>query len=292
MTKECTIIDNETGEILCEDFKIDETKDKERKKKCMEKVVDFQEYKEIQSEIMGNFVFFLYNSLDKLKEILSDSDLCKYMMIATYTRKNGYLLLDNNKTHIDKKKMQELLLVTKANFNKFYNNVIEHNLLIQEENTYKINLDIFWRGYESDYKDLTGNKLEDYTRLYINATRELYKLNYKKSKKLTIAYKLIPYINWKYNVLCTNIQEVDKDKLNALSIEDVINILGYSKKHLTEFKQNFYGIKFNNYVLFKTMQDDVDFKKSVILVNPLFAYRNKTVKEIEYLFAIFSIRIK
>lgn len=294
MENSYTLIKNDTGEIVDENFEFETLEDRERKKQGAIKAKDFEEYKEIQKQVMGNFIFFLYNSLNKLKKVLSDADICKYIMLATYTKKDGHLILDNNKTYIDKKKMQELLLVTKPNFNKFYNNLIENKLLIEEEKSkkYKINLNIFWRGYEKDYKNLTNNKLENYTRLYINATRELYKLNYKKSKKLAIAYKLIPYVNWKYNVLCSNIKEIDKNKINPLTIKDVMSILGYSQHHIATFKKDFYGIKFYDYVLFKTLQDDPDYATSTIIVNPLFAYRNKTVEEIQGLFVIFNIRVK
>ena len=138
---------------------------------------------------------------------------------------------------------------------------------------------------------MTGNKLEDFTRIYIDATRELYSLNYKKTKKLAIAYKLLPYVNWKFNVLCSNVKEIDKNKINPLTIKDVMNITGYSQNHLSNFKKDFYGIKFYDYVLFKTLQDNPDYVTSTILVNPLFAYRNKEMEEVQGLFAIFDIKV-
>ena len=293
MENSYTLIKNDTGEIVDENFGFETLEDRERKKQGAIKAKDFEEYKEIQSKYMGNFIFFLYKSLDKLKKVLSDADLCKYIMLATYTKKDGYLILDNNKTYIDKKKMRELLLVTKPNFNKFYNNLIENKLLLEEETSkkYKINLNCFWRGYEKDFKKITDNKLEDYTRIYVNATRELYKSNHRQLKKLAIAYKLIPYTNWKYNVLCSNIKEVDTLKINLLTIKDVMNIAGYDNSHMARFKKNFYGIKFYGYDLFGTFQKQADYKDSRIIVNPLFAYRNKDVKEIEYLFMLFEIKI-
>jgi hypothetical protein len=290
MENSYTLVNNNTGEIINEDYHMDTLEDKKRRKAAFEKIQEFGEFKKIQSKYMGNFIFFLYESLDKLLEILSDADLCKYIMLSTYIKTNGYLMLDNNKTYIDKKAMQKILLVSRANFNKFYNNILKNKLLIKEEDTYRIDLDVFWRGKEKDYKSITGNKLEDYTRIYIDATRELYKLNYRKTKKLAIAYKLIPYINWKYNVLCNNIRETSENKIDPLDINDVMDILGYSKNHIAKFKQDFYGIKFYDYVLFKTLQDQPDYKTSIILVNPLFVYRNKIIKDIEYLFAIFNIK--
>jgi hypothetical protein len=290
MENSYTLVNNNTGEIINEDYHLDTMASKKRRKAAFEKIQEFGEFKKIQSEYMGNFIFFLYKSLDKLIEILTDADLCKYIMLSTYIKTNGYLMLDNNKTYIDKKSMQEILLVSRANFNKFYNNILDNELLIKDGDTYRINLNIFWRGKEKDYKSISGNKLENYTRIYINATRELYKLNYRKTKKLTIAYKLIPYINWKYNVLCNNIRETLESKIDPLDIDDVIDILGYSRKHIAKFKEDFYGIKFYDYVLFKTLQDQPDYKTSIILVNPLFAYRNKIIKDIEYLFRIFNIK--
>lgn len=291
MENSYTIINNETGEIIDDDFGFETLEDRERKKKSAIKAKDFEEYKEIQKQVMGNFIFFLYNSLDKLKKILNDNDLCKYIYLATYIKKDGYLMLDNNKTYINKKKMQELLLITRPNFTKFYNSLIENKLIIEENNTYKINLNCFWKGYEKDYKEITNNKLENFTRLYINATRELYKSNHKQLKKLVVAYKLIPYLNWKYNVLCSNIKEIDTIKINLLTIKDVMSISGYDNSHMARFKKNFYGIKFYGYNLFATIQKEADYKDSRIIVNPLFAYRNKDVKEIEYLFMLFDIKI-
>ena len=290
MENSYTIINNETGEIIGENFGFETLKDRERKKKAVERTKEYEEFKTIESEYLGNFIFFLYNSLDKLKKVLSDADLCKYIMLATYIKKDGYLILDNNKTYIDKKKMREILLVGNSNFNRFYNSVIENKLLIEENHTYKVNLNCFWRGKESDYKKLTKNKLENFTRLYINATRELYKSNYKKVKKLAVAYKLIPYVNWKYNVLCSNIKETDTSKINLLNIGDIIDILGYDKSHMARFKKDFYEIKFYGYNLFGTFQETSDYKDSRIIVNPLFTYRNKEVKDLEYLFMLFDIK--
>lgn len=294
MSKECTIIDNETGEILYEDFKIDTTEDKQRKKEGTKKSADFEEYKQLQTEIMGNFIFFLYKNMDRLKELLTDAEIVKYIYLATYTKKDGYLISDNNSTYINKKKMQELLLLSKNTFLKFFNKLIDTDLLIEEEKSkkYKININIFWRGKESVYKDITGNKLEHYIRLYINATRFLYVQNQKNCRKLIVAYQLLPYINWKYNVLCRNVEEINKDDIKILTIEDVMDIVKYNKKNIGRFKKDFYGIKYKDSVLFMTVQSKPDWKTSIICVNPLFAYRNKELKELGELFDIFSKTIE
>ena len=134
MENSYTLIKNDTGEIVDENFGFETLEDRERKKQGAIKAKDFEEFKQFQKDKMGNFIFFLYNSLDDLKKVLSDADLCKYIYLATYIKKTGYLMLDNNKTYMNKKKMQEILLVATPNFTKFYNNLIENKLLIEEEN--------------------------------------------------------------------------------------------------------------------------------------------------------------
>ena len=291
MSKKCYIIEQETGEILNDNFVIDELEDQERKRKGAIKAQDFEEYKEIQSEIMGNFIFFLYKNMDKLKELLTDAEIVKYIYLATYTKKDGYLISDNNNTYIDKKKMQELLLLSKNPFLKFYNKLIKNKLLLEEKKSkiYKINIDMFWRGKRTDYKQQTGTEMIDYIRLYINATRFLYTQNQKNCRKLIIAYQLLPYTNWKYNVLCTDVKEVDKKKIKPLTIKDVMSILNYDKTHAARFKKYFYDIKYGENVLFKTVQDQPEWNTSIILVNPMFAYRNKNLQDLGENFNIFDI---
>ena len=291
MSKKCYIIEQETGEIIDDNFVIDNLEDRERKRKGAIKAQDFEESKEIQSEIMGNFIFFLYKNMDKLKELLTDAEIVKYIYLATYTKKDGYLISDNNNTYIDKKKMQKLLLLSKNPFLKFYNKLIKNKLLLEEKKSkiYKINIDMFWRGKRTDYKQQTGTEMIDYIRLYINATRFLYTQNQKNCRKLIVAYQLLPYTNWKYNVLCTNIKETDKHKIDPLTIEEVIDIIGYNKKNIGRFKQDFYGIKYGENVLFKTVQDVPSWGGSIIYINPMFAYRNKNLEDLGESFSIFDI---
>ena len=145
MENSYTLINNETGEIVNENFGFETLEDRERKKKSAIKAKDFEEYKELQKKKMGNFIFFLYKSLNKLKKVLNDNELVRYIMLATYIKKNKYLMNDNN-TYITRKQMQEILIMGDTAFKKFYKIVIENKLIIKEEKHFKINTKYFWRG--------------------------------------------------------------------------------------------------------------------------------------------------
>ncbi|HID0768162.1 TPA: hypothetical protein ACXDAZ_002692 [Clostridium botulinum] len=288
----CTIINNDTGEILQDNFKIETIEDKQRKLKAIEKNKLKNEFKNKQQNYLGNFVFFIFKYIDKLTKLLNNNDLIKFIYIGTYVKKNGALMLDNNITYVNKKKLQELLNVGNKAFYKFYNNIIGCNLLKEINEHIYINNNVFYRGSEKEYKKLTDKKLKDFTRLYIKTTRDLYKnIGTRSYNKLAIAYKLLPHVNWKYNILCNNINEIDKNKIEPLTIENVINILEYNKNQISRFKKDFYSIKYKEKQLFKTIQNDENYNNSFTIVNPLLYYRGNDIKELEYLIMLFELEL-
>ena len=289
--KHCMLIDNETGEVIDENFRIDELEDQERKRKMAEKDRLSREFKEKQSEYLGNFIFYIFKNIENFKDILTDADLVKFIFCGTYIKHNGALMLDNNTTYIDKKRLNELLQVSNTIFNRFYKKLIKNKLILEENNKIYINLNIFWRGKKTEYKKITKIKLKDFTRIYIKTARELY-LNYKNKnhKKLAMIYKLIPFLNWKYNILCSNPNEENKNNIDALTIEDIMDELNYSKSNITRFKHDFYSLKYNDYQIFKTLQSDENYKNSIILVNPLVIYGGNDINNLQYLINLFNIK--
>mgnify|MGYP000943466796 CR=1 FL=1 len=287
----CWLVEQKTGEILTE-HNILNFEDIDRAKKFKKKKELEEQFKYTQSTFLGNFVFFIFKNMEFLQEVLSDEDLVKFIFIGTYVKGNGCLKADNNVTLINKKKMQELLNISRANFNKFYNKLIDNNLIREnKEGVININLDYFFRGYEKEYKKLTDVKLSDFLRIYIESTRELYKNTpIRKHKQLSILYKLIPYCNYKYNILCRNTNEIDAEKLDILTIADVVDILGYNKSQIARFKKDFYSVQVQEYKAFLSIQGTEKYLDSFIVVNPKLYFRGSELEDLEYLLTLFKIK--
>ena len=100
--KSYTIIDNESGEIITEDFKVDTLEDTKRKRKFVKNDRLENEFKDMQSEYFGEFVYFIFNNLDTLSQKLNDSELVKFIYLGTFVKPDRALKLDNNKTYITK----------------------------------------------------------------------------------------------------------------------------------------------------------------------------------------------
>ena len=264
-------------------------KQKEVIKKKSEIQQEQKEFRKYQKESLGNFVFFLYQHIDDLQEKLGDNDLVKYMYIGTFVKKDGILQKDDNRTNISKRQLKRMLDLVKSDFYKFYNKLIENNLIYEKDDNLYINVNYFYRGTIAQYEKLSQQKIEEFTRMYTKTTRDMYENTTKRQhKRVAIAYKLLPYTHWKYNILCRNPLELEKGKLDMLTIRDVMQYLGYGMTNTTRFKRDFYGIKCYDSTIFASVQKNVDYADSTIIVNPHVFYRGNNIEELQGLLALFK----
>lgn len=293
--KKCYLIDQQTGEVVEDNFNYMEEKDKERMKIFAEKNTEKEIYHQYQDDYLGKFVFFMFDNLGSLTEILNDTDLVSFMYIGTYVKKDGTLKLDNNKTYIDKVKLESMLKMSKPKFRNLWNTLIENKLILEENGIIYINLFYFYRGSESEYKKLTNKKKfgKNFTRLYIETTRNVFENTPARSlRKLALVYKLLPYVNWRYNILCKNIHEEDKRKLQVLTMEDIATLTGYDTSNIRKFKQDLHSLKYEEMSIFGRFNDTASSKNDMILINPLFYHRGSNLNELNFLANLFNIKSK
>lgn len=294
MAKKKYEVDNETGEIIEKRkpkttiaMTLESYKNIENYYEKMENIKNFYAF---QSEYLGRFVFLIHKNMDKLSSILTDGELVKYIYIGTFTKKDRLLMLDDNKTIITKNMMKKMLKTGDNVFYPFFNKCIEHNLMFEVEDKIYMNFDYFFTGNKEEYELTNSEKLEQYTRLYTISTRALYETTKGKTKdSLAIAYKLLPKVNWRYNILCYNPEETDTELVKPFTIGDVMKMLGYDKSHLARFKKKFYGVNFLDYSVFASVQKAPEYQDSIILVNPLVYYGGNDFKHIQYLGNLFGI---
>ena len=288
---ECTIINNETGEVMNENFKIDELEDTKRKKDSAIKSKLNNEFKELQQEYLGNFVFFLFSDIDTLANELNDNDLVKFIYLGTYVKSDGGLRLDNNKTCVTKDTLKKLLGVSINNAKDFYKTMIENNLIAENElGELRINPLYFFRGKDKDYNKLTGEKLKEFARLYTKSTRALYEeTNSRNYKGLAMTYKLLPFTSWKFNVLCENINETNEELVKPLNLYKVCELLGWNKKNMKKLLLDLMATKVQGYNVFLRVGSEWDMMTDNIIVNPLVYYRASEPTELSRLISLFKI---
>ncbi len=288
---ECTMINNATGEIMNDSFKMDEFSDMQRRKDSAIKSKLDNEFKALQQEYLGSFVFFLFSDIGTLASILNDNDLVKFIYLGTYVKSDGALRLDNNKTCITKDMLKALLGVSINNAKDFYKTMREKNLITQnKDGELRINPLYFFRGKDRDYKKLTGEKLKEFARLYTKSTRALYEeTNSRNFKGLAMTYKLLPFTNWKFNVLCENINETNEESIKPLNLYKVCELLGWNKKNMKKLLLDLMATKVQGYNVFLRVGHEWDIMTDNIIVNPLVYYRASEPTELSRLISLFKI---
>lgn len=149
----------------------------------------------------------LYNELN-----LDSANISRIIYLSTYVDYNnreGELFKNKlvyhgyrNKIEVmNKKDIKRILGLTDRTFDRFFKDVKENNLLIEnEDGTFSLNEKYFCKGTiaKKDPYFKKGN----YTRLYIDTTRKLYEgVKVSQHKPLADIFRLIPKLNYETNII-------------------------------------------------------------------------------------------
>lgn len=190
-----------------------------------------------QSEELGGFIWLIYNACEALDLGLKPDELTKLIFLSTYMNYKNCLAVNNSgnkEDNLTREDVFKLLKVKERKFREFWINVKAANILTEnkDQGCIKLNEDIFHKGSIANI-DIDKRAV----RLYAAAVRELYnKADAREHKFLSYLYQAIPFINLKYNILCTNPDEEDRGKVNAINLTSYCKIVGYCTTSVSRFK--------------------------------------------------------
>ena len=234
------------------------------------------------------FIWVIQNrSMDNFKEITS-SDTTRILFLSTYLGYDGYLMF-NRKTPMSKSNMCTLLKLSKREFQYFYKELVNNNILELKNEKLYINQDIFGKG------NLSNNKVakliqqdKSITRLYIDGVRELYNKSTSTSHKtLSYIFQILPYVNRQYNIICFNPLENNLDNIKCMSLGEFCNIISYNSHNIRRLQRNLFEPTFN--IHGRTTNAICCVSKSLnnsdcrIFINPMVYYAGDKWQEVEIL---------
>lgn len=243
-------------------------------------------------EFVDEFGYFVFKEdskhVNKLENKISNSDIARLIYVATYLDYDNILHFDDGKP-INKKDLFGLVGSNKKIFYAWYNLMIKTKIIIEKEDG-KLSMN---KRYCIKGK---LNKNRDYSRVFINAVRTIYKENKGKNMAtLGNIIKLVPFINYKHNVLCWNPNEDDKEKIRPISVGEIVNELGEYKGSEKKFINQM--SKFRIYDGQPTMlffNDNEFASENYIIFNPRLVYsgKNEDLPEIYSLFVMLANKQK
>ena len=280
------LIDKMTGEVLQgvpKGSKIITPKQQKRNDSYSNMKKESHLKQAVQNIECGKFVWLLFNYGQELFPQFDNATITRLVFLSTFAGYDNTLKYDNN-VKITKEKLQSLLNINQHTFDIFWNKIINDGVFILNEESIALNQDYFRRG---DIKDCTPSKLNNnMIRLFINGVRQLYvKVNPTGHKQLSYLFRVIPYVNTKYNIVCKNPEEEDISKIESLTVGELCEVLGYDKNNARKLKAIFKSCTFGKEELraVRYIVDDFNVETWQMFINPKVYFAGNDYKNVEVL---------
>lgn len=153
---------------------------------------------------------------------------------------------------------------------------------IDSKNNISINENIAKKG-----KIIKMNSNETYTRIFSDNLQTLINnSNAKSQKKLSNLLNILPFINYKYNILCENPEETEITEIIPLTWKDVAKLCNYEEKNYKRLKKDLMDLELDNRHIIGEFNIS---NNTAIVVNPKIYYAYSEVETIKYLDALFTL---
>lgn len=286
-TGEVMVLDKETGEavptttIIAPVGTLFYTPAQQQAYKEMKKKQADIYYKRTDKSLLPLGNYYFVSSVERFNE-LSPETVTRLMYLSTFIRYNSNRLMLTERKAIRRKDLINVLGISESSVRRFWNEVSPDYLKEDSSGLIVINADIFRRG------KLTKHINNPYMKMYINGVRKLYQAaNSKYHKQLGYLFKLLPFINVEYNILCANPLEKNIDMVEPITISYFCELTGYDLSHINRLINIYNKVRFDvagrqeRFCSF--VYDGIDRSKAKIIINPNILYSGSDYNAVKVL---------
>ena len=251
----------------------EQQRENSRRKQAMLERLEREENARLQREAhrkLGNSFYFIPTS--ERFDGLSPATVTRLIYLNTFLALDNHRLMRKQRSPMKRDDLHEVLGVSKSTANRFFDEVTPQ--YIQETDTgLLVNKDVFMRG------KIHNPQHEQLMKFYCVGVQTLYKaVKISKHARLGSLFKLLPFINIEWNLLCRPecVMEKDLNKIELLSMADFCELIGFDVSHLNDLAASYKEIVFDvdgRKELFCAMTyDGVHADTAKICINPHILY--------------------
>lgn len=226
----------------------------------------------------GEFVQLIYSPESPLFPNVKPSDITRLLFLSTYMDYDNFMVLGNKP--IDNVDFSLLLNVSIEEGRAFFTRMIECNIFRESSDGVQISKDYFCKGR-------LNNRKQSSMRIYTNGVRSLYNgVNSRAHKSLSYLFRLIPYVNKQYNIVCRHPLEGDVRVMRSMSAGDCCDLFHYGRSHASKMRNYLLSPRFTygDHPMAAASQVTLNgIKGSAIIVNPRIYYGGTKWNEVESL---------
>lgn len=301
------VVFDKKGEVIFDgvlkDDEAFEVYNKKQREAYKKKRDDENGIKEFIKNNEGSYVHFLYKYRHLAFEKIENHEKCKgnkanlhimrFIILGTYLNFSNNLY-DNNNNRIKKSSLSKIWHTknNRKSVNETFEILKETEYITEtEEGFIMLNNSLITKGEIENLNELKNDKNATYTRLFSKNIQDMFlNTNISSRKQLANLFKILPYVNFKYNALCFNPDETDIKKIERLNWTDIAEICGYeNNKNITKFKRDLMNLKIYGYEAIGQFETG---NGKTIYVNPKIFYSGSDVDDVKRLYTMFDMHEK
>lgn len=211
---QCATVDVPTGSVVTTPRQLEvQTAYKER-----------QETKRQQRIVNTDLSFYFALSEDRRSDGIKPQTLARVFFLATYLNFGDDRLYASNGNLLVKSDLSKLMKLKRKTFDRFWNEV-EGRYIFERKDGLAMTGE-FFRGALSGLTDGRENA-NGYQQIFIKTLRELYwQTPLAKHRYLGYLFMILPKISWEYNILCENPDELNREKVKPISLDQFCENIG------------------------------------------------------------------
>lgn len=226
---------------------------------------------------------FFFVSHDEDFDDLLPQTVTRLIFLNTFIGYGSNKLMLTERTPMMRKDLSKVLGVSKAVITAFWKEVSPKYMQEKDDGLIFTNTDIFIKR-----KLNQRGKYHPYQKFYIDGIRKLYRATeITNHKHLGYVFKMLPFINLEFNVLCKNPTEKDLTKIDFLSVAEFCHLIDYDISQLNRLLKIYKSIKFdvkeNQERFCAFVSDGINRNSSKIFVNPHVLYNGSNYNQVKVL---------
>lgn len=254
--------------------------DSQTKKEIIKDIIEMKEEQtEFHKRLLDTYGSFYFNFYKRIK--IEGQFLFRFIYLCSFMNYDNYL--SNGRRLLRESDLQDMLLLGKSEYYKTKDYLLGKDLIsINAEGLISVNSKYCKKG------KINKTKVVEVIRMFNNGIQELYqKALPREHKKLAILLDILPYINYKYNIICYNPTEENIELIKPIKMPDLCEMLGYDRSNSSRIKKQLFSLRVSGEKVIGLWQvENVD----ALLVNPRVYYKGGEENGLDYLEAIFKLR--
>ena len=282
------VVDIETGEaeymtneevIIFDISKNNHFKGVNVKDKVMQALSDNNDFKGKLKQLCGNFYFNYY---DKLLNILEPQMIVRFLYLCTYMDYENRLVMRDGVRNVPLY-LSGFKNILKLSTAETYNTI---NALIESGVIYITDKEVVYINDLYCEKGGIKKSKNDKVRIFNDGIKYIYEnTSATAHKRVALLIRLLPYVNFRYNVLCKNVDEEILELVEPYTLKELCGLLGVS--NVTKLKKDLLNIEVKKY---PTISFHETKNAKLIAVNPMVYYKGSDINDIYWLEGIFKIK--